>query len=110
MSVAPIAFRIYPDGQWLYAVVNIWPTKKSMQAHMKAGRGYTAICTPLERLRNIGGKWRKIGQFCEINFHQRQIGIGVVSHEMTHAAFSWAARRRISFKSAFEANLKAHAG
>jgi hypothetical protein len=102
-KVEPVTFRIYPDGKWFYAVVNIWPTKKAMQDYKQCGRGYTAICTGMEGIRN----GRKTGQFCEINFHRGGIAIGVVSHEMGHAAFNWAGRRRISMSQVMDANVHA---
>lgn len=103
--VKPISFRVYPDGKFLYAEVNIWPTKKAMQDHMQSGRGYTAICTTMERINRQG---RKLGQFCEINFYRGALGVGVVSHEMGHAAFSWAARRGIPIREVYETNAKEH--
>lgn len=106
MKIKPITFRVYPDGRWLYAEVNIWPTKKAMQDYKRCGRGYTAICTGMERINCRNGKSRKLGQFCEINFYRNAIGSGVVAHEMGHAAFDYAARRKIPIEQIQQGNLK----
>lgn len=105
--VSPLyTFRVYPEGRYLYAEVNIWSTKRAMHDYKKVGRGYQAICTPLERISKDG---RKLGQFCEINFYRNALGIGVVSHEMGHAAFCWAGRRRISIPRILKDNSRAYA-
>lgn len=41
------------------------------------------------------GKMRKSGLFAEANFNRHAIGIEVVSHELTHAAFAFAERRKL---------------
>lgn len=38
---------------------------------------------------------RKTGLFAEANFHRKEIGIEVISHEMTHATFAFADRRKL---------------
>ena len=106
----PLAtFRLYPDGNYFYAVINIWATKKEMQDHVKCGRGYMAICTPLERILPLpSGGFRKLGQFCEINFFKGALGVGVISHEMGHAAFCWAGRKRISIPQILDQNTQSY--
>lgn len=99
-KVKPISFRVYPDGRFLYAEVNIWPTKKAMQAHVKLpGRKYEASCGGRESYivpPKGKGRMRKTGLFAEANFHNRAIGVEVVSHEFTHAAFAFADRRKLN--------------
>lgn len=38
---------------------------------------------------------RKTGLFAEANFHRRRIGIEVITHELTHAVFAFADRRKL---------------
>lgn len=99
-KVKPISFRVYPEGRFLYADVNIWPTKKAMQEHVKLpGRNYEASCGGREMYLvppKGKGRTRKTGLFAEANFHDRAIGVEVVSHEFTHAAFAFADRRKLN--------------
>lgn len=92
----PITFRIYPENKSLYATVNIWPSKAAMYRHRPLQRTHEASCTgQMAFYPKRKGKQRKDGLFAELNFHRKSLGVGVVSHEITHAAFSWAERRRI---------------
>src|SRR6185369_4051321 len=97
----PITFRVYPENGFLYAVVNIWPTKKAMYAHKPLQRNHEASCTG-RKVINIRAKKRGKAQrsrlrgvFAEINFYKGALGIGCVSHDMTHAMFCWAERRNL---------------
>lgn len=100
-KVQPITFRIYPDGTFLYVVINIWPTKKAMYAHGKAAHDYEAMCGGRAAYTvPPKGKPRKKGLFAEINFSRRALGIEVVSHEFTHAGFCWAERRGLDLNDA----------
>jgi len=100
--IKPVTFRVYPEGRFLYAEVNIWPTKKAMQNHVRLpGRNYDACCGGREAyLASADGSTRRTGLFAEANFHRRKIGVEVVSHEFTHAAFSFAERRKLNLSSA----------
>lgn len=97
MKKAPLkplaTFRLYPAGRYFYALVNIWPTKKAMYAHRPLQRDHDAACTGISsRTVYTDGTSRKNGFFAELNFYKGYIGIGAVSHELTHAAFNWAER------------------
>lgn len=91
-----VTFRVYPENRSLYAIVNIWPTKKAMYAHRPLQRNHEAVCTGTTLYymppKRSGKPNRKAGLFAELNFHRKFLGIGCVSHEFTHAAFSWANR------------------
>ena len=94
-----VAFRVYPENRFLYAVVNIWPTKKAMYQHKPLGRNHEASCSGITRIvvapRGSKTRQRKRGEFAEINFYRGALGVGVVSHEFTHATFCWAERRKL---------------
>lgn len=102
----PIKFRVYPDGQFLYAEVFIWPTKKAMYATSPIPRNYEARCGGRElyvippKRKGRAQRVRKMGLFAELHFHKRALGIEVVSHEFTHAAFCWAERRKLDLNEA----------
>jgi hypothetical protein len=95
-----LSFRVYPEDRFLYAVVNIWPTKKAMYAHKPLDRKHLASCTGQQRLvippRGSKSRVRKRGEFAELNFFRGSLGVEVVSHEFTHAAFCWADRRKLN--------------
>ena len=96
-------FRVYPEGTFFYAVVNIWPSKAAMYQYIPLSRDYSATCKGVERItvypKSENRRPRKLGQFAELNFHRRQLGIEVVSHEFTHAAFCLAERRKMDLGS-----------
>lgn len=96
-AAQPISFRLYPEGSFLYCQVNIWPSKKAMQAYVKLpGNKYEACCCGRLVYKipaNRKGRLRRTGLFAEANFHRKRLGVEVMSHEMTHAAFAFAERR-----------------
>lgn len=96
-TVEPVSFRLYPDGSFLYCQVNIWPTKKAMDQHLPLTRHTQASCGGRESyiVPKGKGRLRKTGLFAEANFYKRRIGVEVMSHELTHAAFAFADRRKL---------------
>lgn len=85
-----ISFRVYPENRSLYAQVNIWHSKNSSPL----SRRHAASCWPCESYRvTPQNKARKQGLFAELTFYRERLGVGVISHEMTHAAVLWARRR-----------------
>ena len=70
-----------------------------MQQHIRLPRNTVASCGGRESYtveptrKGKPQRLRKTGLFAEANFYRQQIGIEVVSHEMTHAAFAFAERR-----------------
>ncbi len=94
-KVKPITFRLYPENASLYAIVNVWPTKKAMYQHRPLQRNHEASCTDTTIIRCFNGKQRKLGLFAELNFYKRYLGMGCITHEITHAAFSWADRVKL---------------
>ena len=112
-EVKPVTFRVYPENRSLYAVINIWPTKTAMYRHRPLGRDYQATTKGVMVYdvppAKSGKPTRKRGLFAEINFCRACLGIGVVSHEMTHAAFCWAERRGLPLETVYSAqNWKAN--
>lgn len=100
-----VQFRVYPDGRFLYAEVNIWPNKKSMYESGSIPKNYEARCGGRELYvipPKGKGRTRKAGLFAELHFHKRSLGIEVVSHEFTHAAFCWAERRQLNLNEAIQ--------
>lgn len=97
-SIPVLTFRVYPEDKFLYAVVNIWPTRKAMYAHKPLDRNHVASCTGQTRIvvPPNGGRIRKRGEFAELNFYRGRLGVEVASHEFTHATFCWAERRNLN--------------
>lgn len=109
-QVKPITFRVYPEGQFLYCEVKIWPTKQAMHNHLPLSGTYVASCGGREQYiipPKGKGRTRKTGLFAEANFHRGQIGIEVVSHEMTHAAFAFAQRRNLNLNEIVDKTFRA---
>lgn len=96
-KLKPISFRLYPEGSFLYCEVNIWPNKKSMLDHTRlGGTKYEACCggRVAYEIRD-DGLTRKTGLFAEANFNRHRIGTEIISHELTHACFAFAERRKL---------------
>ena len=96
----PLAtFRVYPEGRFLYAEVNIWPNKTAMYRYNPLNRNHSASCkgTVVYNVpsKKSGKPVRRDGIFAELNFHRNAIGVEVVAHEMTHATFCWAERVKL---------------
>lgn len=95
-----LRFRVYPEDKFLYAVVNVWPSKKAMYAYKPLERRHLASCTGQQRIvippRGSKARTRKRGEFAELNFFRGALGVEVVSHEFTHATFCWAERRNLN--------------
>lgn len=49
---------------------------------------------------------RKTGLFAEANFNRKRIGIEIVSHELTHAAFAFAERRKLNLGEAVDKEFR----
>jgi hypothetical protein len=112
--VKPISFRLYPEGSFLYCEVNIWPTRKDMHRHLPLGKHTVASCGGREsyivepKRRGKPQRMRKTGLFAEANFYEAEIGIEVVSHEFTHAAFAFADRRKLPLHQVMDKEFKHH--
>lgn len=116
MSKPLLTFRIYPEGSYLYAEVNVWPTKKAMYGYKPLNRNHEASCTGTtlyrvsKKQRGRPQRTRKTGLFAELNFYRGYLGVGCVSHEMTHAAFSWADRVKLPLSEISESPLSKTSG
>jgi hypothetical protein len=101
---APIArFRLYPESGTRYVLVQVWPTRAAMRAHLagwmsRASLRYTeGTCTDttVKRLRERDGRWITLGQVAEVNLYRERLGMEVVTHELFHATIAWG--RRVGF-------------
>ena len=106
----PVTFRLYPEGTFLYVEINIWPNKRTMHAHTRLPkRNYEACCGGREQysvpLRGKG-RMRRTGLFAEANFNRNRMGIETVSHELTHAAFAFAERRKLNLGEAVDKEFR----
>jgi hypothetical protein len=102
--VRPFIARLYPErGSSLFALVQVWPTKASMLAHVNAyhhtmhgnkfGARTQATCGAIEIYKvRKGQPRRKSPCFASVNFWRGRLGIGVVTHELLHATLRWAGR------------------
>lgn len=85
-------FRIYPENKSLYFLVNIYLTKKAMHAAIRllgvskkeVRRTLQAGVVPLD-----GKKLPICGM---VFFHRKMLGVSTTSHEVAHAALTWARR------------------
>jgi len=100
----PISFRLYPEGSFLYCQVNIWPNKKAMHAHTRLpNHNYEACCGGREEyVVRKKKRTRKTGLFAEANFNRHRVGVEIMSHELTHAAFAFAERRKLDLNEAID--------
>lgn len=107
-SAKPISFRCFPEGRFLYCEVNIWPTRADMHNHLPLGEKTVASCGAREsytvqpKRKGKRRRVRKTGLFAEANFYRDQLGVEVVSHEFTHAAFAFADRRKLRLNHALD--------
>jgi hypothetical protein len=101
----PIAtFRVYPGSRHsrIYFNVFIWRTFKELRAqwtkdHSPAPGLLMAWCDG-GRVIKSNGKWNYINELGRVHFCIKNIGGGIVAHEMTHAAFRWIDRKRMQFQ------------
>lgn len=95
-SLAPLlSFRVHPDSKFYYCEVNVWPSKKAMYAHLPLQRNHEAACGARESIDVFpSGRTRRTGLFAEANFYRKRLGVEIISHEFTHAAFAFAERKR----------------
>lgn len=111
LPVKPLTFRLYPEGSFLYCEVNIWPNKKTMQTYTRLRGKYEACCGG--RLSYMipargKGRMRRTGLFAEANFNRNRLGIEIMSHELTHAAFAFADCRKLNLNDALDKSFHEH--
>ena len=89
--------RLYfVKGSSLYALVCVWPTRRSLVAHCRSlglaiPRGGAGGCCVTER--------RTGRRVCTILLCERQLGFETVAHEFLHATLSWGRRVGFNFAS-----------
>ena len=99
------SFRIYPKvragrGVGDYFVVNIYANVRLMRAAIRKSRGKygfdhtLGLCAWYTSLRKVRGTWRRQRECGTIYFCRGYLGSGIVTHEMTHAAFAWLWKRK----------------
>jgi len=93
-------FRIYPENKSLYFLVWIFQRKKTMLEAVRAtgiernqmGKSLRACVVSFANSQEKFKNPRLCG--C-VFFWQRDLGVGVTTHEITHAALTWARRRKL---------------
>ena len=104
-----VVFRIWTDKnrRGRYLTVRIFPTREEMREHIHAApgwrerRSYAANCEAITRtysavLTKRGGRLQRTRKLGEVLFHRGNLGSGIVTHEMGHAALHWSSLRRWS--------------
>lgn len=94
MPIPLTVFRVYPEKKALYFTVKVWRTLKDLRAANPGNSRALGLCMPWRRLHP--SKDRVLPEMGEVHFCKPHLGVGIVSHEFTHAAIGWAARKRIS--------------
>jgi hypothetical protein len=106
----PISFRLRCDRHGRYYRVLIFPAREAMYQHdrrwnrnrgIRTGRmRFLAIVHSFETLYFKAGRWHSAKRIGDILFQRENIGVGIVSHEMTHAAryYLQAWRPRLGWK------------
>lgn len=89
-KIKPLAkFRIYIWKSSLYYDVFVWKYKKEMLTQGEhiglRGNNYGAFCSSFRIKKMISGIFRKTRQLGELHFHNKQLGMEVLTHESTHA-------------------------
>lgn len=98
----PVCMRLRLEpGRSYYVRVNVWPSRRTLERRLRqhgvraVDRTYAA-CHELEVRRFSPGRAvRRDPIVCEVNFHRRNMGVGIVSHEMLHASLAYARRLRL---------------
>lgn len=105
----PLTFRLYPEGQFLYCEVNIWSSKKAMRTHTQLSGKYEACCGGrISYSVPAKGPMRRTGLFAEANFNRNRMDVEIMSHELTHAAFAFADRRKLKLSDALDKSFHEH--
>jgi hypothetical protein len=97
--MAPLIVRLYPTDRryGLWVRVEVYRTRREMhRAIRRWGRVQSAVrglCSGVW-VRPRGGRLN--GCFAEVYLNRANLGQEVITHELDHAAFCWARRKRIS--------------
>lgn len=79
--------RIFDTKKEMYDYYTSYIKKASIVMDPKLD--FSAICMPYVKKRYADGKWIQAKDLGEILFYKDNIGAGIVSHELGHAAFWW---------------------
>lgn len=102
------AFNIYPEPRKksrLFFKVRIFRSKAALQAYLHShrhhyrslGRYGLAMCSKWKVTRfRKNGRARTTPEMGEILFIRRQLRMGIIAHEVTHAALEWSLRVRLN--------------
>jgi len=109
-TVTPWVCRLYPEpNSRLYVRVQVWPTHKALLAYLNTetrgrsgqrgghyGRRVQGFCARYASSAYRKGKSRRRSAcVAEVNLWRGRLGIGVIAHELLHAAIAWADRIHI---------------
>ena|SRR6185369_10871587 len=85
----------------LFFRVKVWKSKRDMYANgPDQPHTYLACCENYTAVNvHKDGRREMTGECGTLHFYKGRTGTSTVSHEITHAAFSWARRHRISLDS-----------
>ena len=92
--------RLYPEeGSSLYVRALVFARRRDMVRHWRDSGSALfgrAQCQAMQVTHYDKKKRpRMLPIVAELSFWRKEIGMGTVSHECTHAAFAWARRRRL---------------
>ena len=111
-------FRIYPERSegrkgYLFATVRVWPTRRAFRKHGKKIDNRTMLhprcdgcCTTISVWKVSGNVRRMTPEFAWIDLMYAHTDMNTVVHELQHAAFAWAVRRRLDPREPVKARIR----
>lgn len=102
----PWMMRIRPTRRGsLYVAVNVWPTRKSMLAYLRAEydrrtpANTLGMCSDFKIQRFLKNRpMRTLPIVCEVNLCAGHIGTSVITHEFFHATMAYARRCKLMWE------------
>ena len=93
-------FRLYPEpGSRLFVRALVFARRKDLLRHWRisgAALYGRAQCQAMRVIHCDKGKPDRVTPIvAELSFWRKEIGMGTVTHECTHAGFAWARRRKL---------------
>lgn len=100
---APHRFRLYPEApRGLYVLAMVHPTlkalRKLLRQHGVDGSEAEGACIGMRIDSYRDDRAPRVVPCCaEVHFWRGALGTSVITHELLHATFAWAARVRVPF-------------
>jgi hypothetical protein len=95
-------FRIYPQRgrSRLFYTVRVFDTIGHLHRFVRGSRSTASntsrgFCRTFTRQYLSRGRWRTSAELGDILLVTSHLGTGVITHELTHAMFGWANRKRL---------------